>query len=89
MEERVERIMEAVSQPERVRAFLLLARPFQLEAGELTATLKVRRRHIIEKYRDRLDALYQRGDEPGLGLIPPTVDPVPITRRCNPEPKLD
>ena len=54
--------MEAVSQPERVRAFLLLARPFQLEAGELTATLKVRRGHIIEKYRDRLDALYQRSE---------------------------
>ena len=62
MEARIERIMEAVSQPERVRAFLLLARPFQLEAGELTATLKVRRGHIIEKYRDQLDALYQPGD---------------------------
>jgi long-chain acyl-CoA synthetase len=62
MEERVERIMEAVSQPERVRAFLLLARPFQLESGELTATLKVRRGHIIDRYRDRLDALYQRGE---------------------------
>ena len=54
--------MQAVSQPERVRAFLLLARPFQVEAGELTATLKVRRGHIIEKFRDQLDALYLRGD---------------------------
>jgi long-chain acyl-CoA synthetase len=62
MEARVKRLMEAVSQPERVRAFLLLARPFQLAAGELTATLKVRRGHIIEKYRDQLDALYQRGE---------------------------
>jgi long-chain acyl-CoA synthetase len=62
MEARVERIMEAVSHPERVRAFFLLARPFQLEAGELTATLKVRRGHIIEKYGRHLDALYQRGE---------------------------
>jgi long-chain acyl-CoA synthetase len=58
MQERVDRIMLAVSQSERVRAFLMMARPFQLEAGEVTATLKLRRRHILEKYRDQLDALY-------------------------------
>jgi long-chain acyl-CoA synthetase len=62
MQERVDRLMQAVSQPERVRTFLLLARPFQVEAGELTATLKVRRRHIIDRYRDRLDALYQHSE---------------------------
>jgi long-chain acyl-CoA synthetase len=58
MQGRVDRLMEAVSQPERVRAFLLLARPFQVGTGEMTATLKLRRRHILETYRDRLDALY-------------------------------
>jgi long-chain acyl-CoA synthetase len=58
MEERVARIMESVSPPERVRSFLLLARPFQVASGEMTATLKVRRLHIIDKYHDRLDALY-------------------------------
>ena len=57
-EERVARVMEAVSQPERVKRILVLARPFQLEENELTATLKVRRRFIIDKYRDQLDALY-------------------------------
>ncbi len=62
--ERVDRLMQSVSQPERVREFLILARPFQVEAEELTATLKVRRRHIIAKYRDRLDALYE-GRSPG------------------------
>jgi long-chain acyl-CoA synthetase len=58
--ERVERLMEAVSQPERVRAFLLLGRPFQADAGEMTATLKVRRRHILQAYEDRLEALYAK-----------------------------
>lgn len=55
---RVERLMEAVSKPERVKAFLLLGRPFSLEKDELTPTRKVRRRQIIDCYRDRLDALY-------------------------------
>lgn len=59
LESRVESLMEAVSQPERVRRFLVLARPFQVEDDELTATLKVRRRHIIAKYADELEKLYE------------------------------
>ena len=62
--ERVERLMQAVSQPERVRAFLLLGRPFQADAGEMTATLKVRRRHILRAYEDRLEALYTKAPTP-------------------------
>lgn len=56
---RVDHVMQSVSKPERVRKFLVLGRPLQLEAAELTATLKVRRREIIRKYHDRLDALYR------------------------------
>jgi long-chain acyl-CoA synthetase len=66
MKERVDRVMQSVSQPERVRAFLLLARPFRIEEDEMTATLKLRRRHILDKYRDHLDALYP-ADEPMPG----------------------
>ncbi|MEX0715349.1 MAG: AMP-binding protein [Planctomycetaceae bacterium] len=57
--ERVERAMRPLSRPERVRRFLLLARPFKLEEGELTATLKLRRRHIIARYERELAALYE------------------------------
>jgi long-chain acyl-CoA synthetase len=56
--DRIERLMQSLSQPERVKAFLILARPFQVETEELTATLKLRRRHIIQKYIDSLNALY-------------------------------
>lgn len=58
---RIDRAMQAVSPPERVKDFLLLGRPFQIEAGELSATFKLRRRYILEKYRSRLDALYDSG----------------------------
>ena len=51
--------MEAVSGPERVKKFLVLERAFQLDEDELTATLKVRRRHIIGKYEQQLAALYE------------------------------
>ncbi|MHC4880338.1 MAG: AMP-dependent synthetase/ligase [Planctomycetota bacterium] len=58
LEQRVQDAMQQVSQPERVKKFLALARPFQVSDGELTATLKVRRRHIIDRYEDQLAALY-------------------------------
>lgn len=56
--QRVERLMEAVSKPERVKAVVLLARPFTVEDDELTPTRKVRRGCILQKHRARLDALY-------------------------------
>lgn len=55
---RIDNLMQSVSQPERVKKFLLLARAFEQAADELTATLKVRRRHIITKYEAELTALY-------------------------------
>lgn len=59
LDERVSTVMEQVSNPERVKKCLYLARPFQVEDEELTATLKVRRRHIIARYEDKLAALYE------------------------------
>ncbi len=56
---RVDAVMQQVSQPERVKKFLVLARPFQVADDELTATLKVRRRHIIGKYEADLARLYE------------------------------
>ena len=50
--------MQAVSSPERVKRCLVLEKPFGLEDNELTATLKVRRRHIIAKYEEQLSAFY-------------------------------
>tara|TARA_B100000029_G_scaffold105005_1_gene95621 strand:+ start:3704 stop:5374 length:1671 start_codon:yes stop_codon:yes gene_type:complete len=58
IDEKVAELMKSVSQPERVKKCLVLDKPFQLENDELTATLKVRRRHIIAKYEDRLEAFY-------------------------------
>jgi long-chain acyl-CoA synthetase len=58
MSQRIEAVMQSVSNPERVKKSLILERPFQLDADELTATLKVRRGHIIRKYEERLAALY-------------------------------
>ncbi|WP_267244984.1 AMP-dependent synthetase/ligase [Streptomyces sp. PR69] len=50
-----------LSRPARVRAFTVLDGGFSVEGGELTPTLKVRRRAVLEKYADDVDRLYAEG----------------------------
>jgi long-chain acyl-CoA synthetase len=44
---------------EKVKKFALLEGELTVENGELTPTLKVKRRIVDEKYRDIIDAMYQ------------------------------
>jgi long-chain acyl-CoA synthetase len=44
---------------EKIKKVALLENEFTIEGGELTPTLKVKRRVIDEKYRDVIEALYQ------------------------------
>jgi long-chain acyl-CoA synthetase len=43
---------------ERVKMFTLLEREFTQEAGEVTPTLKLKRRVIVQKYKDLIEAMY-------------------------------
>lgn len=48
---------------EKVRRFAILERDFLPEKGEVTATLKVKRRVVEERFHDQIDELYAvRGD---------------------------
>lgn len=42
----------------RIRTFALISKDFSIEGGELTPTLKVKRRVIVQKYGDLIDAMY-------------------------------
>jgi long-chain acyl-CoA synthetase len=44
---------------ESIKYFELLADDFSEESGELTPTLKVKRRVVQERYRDRIETMYQ------------------------------
>ncbi|NBC16860.1 MAG: AMP-binding protein [Bacteroidetes bacterium] len=43
---------------EQVKAFQVIPQPLSVEAGELTPTLKVKRRVVKQKYSDLIDSIY-------------------------------
>jgi long-chain acyl-CoA synthetase len=56
----VDAVNRTLAQFERVKQFTLLGADFSLEGGELTPTLKVKRRVIEEKYRGEIEEIYSR-----------------------------
>jgi long-chain acyl-CoA synthetase len=55
----VDALNEELSQFERIKRFRLLPREFTIEAGELTPTLKVRRRNVEQNWRAEIEKLYE------------------------------
>ena len=60
MRARVEEINRSLAPFEQVKKFVLLGTDFSQETGELTPTLKVKRKVVIQKYGALLDALYEK-----------------------------
>jgi long-chain acyl-CoA synthetase len=55
----IEEVNRKLAQFERIKKFQLLPRELTLDAGELTPTLKVKRRVIDEKYRAEIEEMYR------------------------------
>lgn len=55
----IDRFNEDTDRSEQVRRFTLLPRDFTVEAGEITPSMKVRRREVEEKYRELIDHMYE------------------------------
>ncbi len=54
----VDRKNEALASFERIKKFVILEEDFSIETNELTPTLKLKRKVIINKYKHQLDDLY-------------------------------
>ena len=44
---------------EQIKKIALLPREFSIEGGELTPSLKVKRRVVEQKYKDMIDRMYE------------------------------
>ena len=49
---------------ERIRNFMLKREPFSIESGEMTITLKVKRKVVMERYGEEIDLMYAEKDCP-------------------------
>jgi long-chain acyl-CoA synthetase len=56
---RIELLQSRFTNYEKIKRFTLLPEPFKMETGELTNTLKLRRKVILEKYADVIDRMYR------------------------------
>ena len=61
----VDRINQTLGRHEQVKKFELVCQEWTPETGELSPTLKVKRRFLKEKYKVKLDRMYGYTDETG------------------------
>jgi long-chain acyl-CoA synthetase len=59
IEKDIASIQKDLASYERVRKFTLLDRPFTIENGEITPSLKVRRKVVEERYADLIESMYR------------------------------
>ena len=59
MATRIEKIQKGLASYEKVKRFVLLPRPFSMENGELTNTLKIKRHAVNRIYAKEIDSMYE------------------------------
>ena len=66
IEQEVTKLMGQLPQHMRVKKFSILHKQFTADQGELTRTLKVRRKFVEEKYHRLMEAMYSDSEEVSL-----------------------
>lgn len=56
---RIELLQAHFAPYEKIKKYRLLAEPFSMENGELTNTLKIKRKAVAERYKDIIDKMYK------------------------------
>ena len=59
MEERIDTLQQQLANYEKVKKFVLLPKPFTMESGELTNTLKIKRRVLNKNYAAEIESMYE------------------------------
>ncbi len=62
LDKEMDQFQKKLANYERVRKFVLLDRPFTIESGEITPSLKIKRKYVEERYQDLIEQMYQSLD---------------------------
>ncbi len=57
-EKRIADLQKELAKFEQIKKFTLLPKAFSMDEGELTPTLKLRRKVITERYKKQIDDMY-------------------------------
>jgi long-chain acyl-CoA synthetase len=63
VDEAVKRVNKQLAPFEQIRRFRILEREFSIETGEMTPTMKVRRKQVLENYKQIVSELYLGKEE--------------------------
>jgi len=62
MDKEMAKFQKKLANYERVRKFKLLEKPFSLETGEITPSLKIKRKFVEERYRHLIEEMYHESE---------------------------
>ncbi len=65
LKDEVDRATPLLASYERIKKIAVLPRDFEIERGEITPSLKVRRANVTAEYQALIDAMYKEGAEDG------------------------
>jgi long-chain acyl-CoA synthetase len=54
----IDHVNQSLARVEQVKKFAILERPFGIDTGELTPTLKIKRKVVAQKYAPQIEAMY-------------------------------
>ena len=62
IQKQVDQVNETLARVEQIKKFTVLPRAFTIAAGELTPTMKLKRKVISQRYESEINAMYADGE---------------------------
>jgi long-chain acyl-CoA synthetase len=62
IQKQIDQVNETLARVEQIKKFTVLPRAFTIAAGELTPTMKLKRKVISQRYESEIDAMYADGE---------------------------
>ncbi|MEX0687020.1 MAG: long-chain fatty acid--CoA ligase [Balneolales bacterium] len=60
LQSEIDKVNKTLPDWEQIKDFVIISEPFTIKTGELTPTMKMKRKVIYENYKEEIDNLYQR-----------------------------